>query len=338
MTIETAKRAIDFAMEQGEGDFQLGFFGGEPLQKWGLLQNATRYAERVLAEKGRRLVCTVTTNGIGLSRERVEWLDTHGFYLGVSIDGNREMHESCRFLAGGRSSFDGVVRGLKTALKYPHSVETVTVLDPKNISYLPDGVQFLAELGVKRISLNPNFYEEWSDDQLSQWERAYERVGDYLLSRYRAGAPVAVNVIDAKMITRIKNGYAKSDRCRFGCGEMAVAPSGNIYPCERLVGDDSDEAVCIGSVHTGYDMAKRVALLGQRGNHDLECASCSLRDRCMNWCGCVNYTTTGAIDSAPGVLCFHEKLAIRVADRIASTLYHEKNASFLTRFYHVSGD
>ena len=142
-----------------------------------------------------------------------------------------------------------------------------------------------------------------------------------------------VNVLDAKIITRLKNGYETSDRCKFGCGEMAIAPSGNIYPCERLVGVDEDGGVCMGSVHTGYDLARKVALLGELGNSDPECASCLLRSRCMNWCGCVNYTTTGAIDSAPGLVCFHEKLAIRVADHLAEILYHEKNRSFLSRFY-----
>jgi len=338
MSWVTAKRAIDFALAQSQGDFQLGFFGGEPLQKWSLLQKATVYAEEVIGGAGRKLVLTVTTNGIALSRERVAWLMEHHFYLGVSIDGNREMHDCCRTLRGGKSSFDAVLHGLKNALIRPDRVETVMVVDPVNVAHVPEGVAFLADLGVERISLNPNFYVEWDDESLAEWERAYERVGDDLLSAYRAGYPVVVNVLDSKIITRLKDGYSASDKCQFGCGEIAVAPSGNIYPCERLVGDDRGDGeteVCIGSVYEGYDMAKRVALLGRRGNQDLECVRCDLRDRCMNWCGCVNYTTTGTIDSAPGILCFHEKLSIRVADRVASILYHEKNASFLKRFYHV---
>jgi len=71
----------------------------------------------------------------------------------------------------------------------------------------------------------------------------------------------------------------------------------------------------------------------KRGNRDEECGACDLRKRCMNWCGCINYATTGAINSVAGVVCFHEQLAIRVADRIAQVLFAERNPHFLTRFY-----
>lgn len=331
MSRETAEAAIRFASDQGSGPFQLGFFGGEPLQEWALLQESTQMAKAHL--QGRKLALTVTTNAMGLTTSRVEWLFEQGFYLGVSIDGNREMHDRCRTLRGGKSSFDAVLRGLKNALQHPERVETIMVLDPDNVRFAADGVAFLAELGVQRIAFNPNFYVKWSDTALAELDQAYESAGDYLLSAYRGGSPFALNVLDAKIITRLKDGYAMSDRCHFGCGEMAVAPSGNIYPCERLVGDDAGGAVCIGSVHTGYDIAKRVALLGQRGNEDLECATCELRSRCMNWCGCVNYTTTGAIDSASGLVCYHEKLSVRVADRVAGVLFQEKTPHFFERFY-----
>ena len=331
MSLATAEKAIRFAAEQSIGAFQLGFFGGEPLQEWALLQASTRIAKELLS--GRQLALTVTTNGMGLSESRVKWLFNEGFYLGVSIDGNREMHDACRSLCGGNSSFDAVLRGLKNALVHPARVETIMVIDPANVALAADGVAFLAGLGVERISFNPNFYAEWDESDLEALDHAYESAGDVMLSAYRDGDSFALNVLDSKIITRLKDGYAKSDRCNFGCGEIAVAPSGNIYPCERLVGDDSDHDVCIGSVHTGYDMEKRVSLIGKRGNQDLECATCDLRPRCMNWCGCINYSTTGAIDSAPGLVCFHEKLAIRVADRVAGTLFNEKNAAFLRRFY-----
>ena len=57
----------------------------------------------------------------------------------------------------------------------------------------------------------------------------------------------------------------------------------------------------------------------------------------MNWCGCINYAMTGAINNTDGILCFHERLAIDVADRVASTLYAEANQAFLARFYYDTG-
>jgi len=331
MTVETAAQAISFASAQDSDTFQLGFFGGEPLLEWDLLQECLRITKEKTA--GRKLVLTVTTNGIGLTPKRLDWLYENNFYIGLSIDGNRTMHDITRRMRNGSSSYESVLRGLKTALIKPQSVETITVVDPSNVIHTADSIAFLAELGVKRISLNPNFYTEWNTEAQANLEKAYEAAADFMIAAYRSGKPVIINVLDSKIITGLKEGYARSDRCKFGCGELAVAPSGRIYPCERLVGEDNDDSVCIGTVQTGFDEKKYKSLLAKRGNSDLECDSCKLKPRCMNWCGCINYTTTGAIDSAPGILCFHEKLSIRVADRVATILFKERNPHFIKKFY-----
>ena len=331
MSEETAATAIRFASGLDTGPFRLGFFGGEPLLEWELLRFAVGEARRQLGD--RIAGFTLTTNGLGLTGERMAWLGEQDFYLGVSIDGDRTMHDVCRKMRGGASSFERTLAGLRNALSRPDRMEAILVLDPKNVRHASGGVEFLAGLGVRRISLNPNFHGRWDEAALDALGAAYESIGDFLVTAYRDARPVAINVLDAKIIARIKGGYAASDRCKFGCGEIAVAPSGRIYPCERLVGNDDDGAVCIGDVRAGFDAAKRMALAARRGNKDPECADCDLRHLCMNWCGCVNYSTTGAIDSTPGILCHHEQLAIRVADRVAAALFRERNPHFLVHFY-----
>jgi len=331
MSLATAEKAIEFAAQQDNSDFQLGFFGGEPLLKWELLQKCVEIAEKKLAD--RNLTLTVTTNGIGLTKARTEWLYSHDFYIGLSIDGNRAMHDTTRRLRNGASSHTAVLKGLHNALQCPERVETITVLDPANIAHTADSIAFLADQGVKRISLNPNFYTEWNPQQLEKFKTAYEAAADYLINSYRNEKPIRINVIDSKIITALKEGYACTDRCKFGCGEIAVATSGRIYPCERLVGEDTDDAVCIGDIFYGFDKIKYPEILAKRGNRDPECKSCKLKPRCMNWCGCINYASTGAIDSSPGILCFHERISIAAADRAAETLFQEQNLDFLKRFY-----
>ena len=61
---------------------------------------------------------------------------------------------------------------------------------------------------------------------------------------------------------------------------------------------------------------------------------CLVRSPSMNWCCCINYAMTGAIVSTDGILCFHEKLAVEVADKVAEALYAESNPTFLSRFYY----
>jgi uncharacterized protein len=333
MSLATAKAAIKFAAGLDDADFQLGFFGGEPLLEWNLLCEAVRLARQELSN--RKLILTLTTNGMGLSAERLDWLLEQNFYLGLSMDGNRAMHDLTRRSRSGASSFDQTLRALKLLLERSDRFEVIMVPDPKNVIHAADGVAYLAELGVQRISLNPNFYVEWDAAALAHLEKSYKAVADLLLESYRAGSPVRINVLDGKIITGLKDGYACSDRCKFGCGELAVAASGRIYPCERLVGNDDDDAVCIGNVFDGFYRELYESILARRGNRDPECAQCKLQSRCMNWCGCINYTTTGAIDSTPGIVCFHEKLAIREADRVAALLFAERNEHFLRRFYRV---
>jgi uncharacterized protein len=143
---------------------------------------------------------------------------------------------------------------------------------------------------------------------------------------------VRVDFIDSKIKTRLKAGYAACDRCNFGEQEIAVTAGGNIYPCERLVGEDTGD-LCIGNVRDGFDATARMAVLAKRGNRNPECRDCGLRERCMNWCACTNYITTGAIDRVDGLVCYHEQMTVAIADSVAALLYEEQNPYFLETFY-----
>lgn len=335
MTPETACAAIRFAFSFGTPKMQLGFFGGEPLLEWELLRQATDLAEAEAARSAVALQKTVTTNGTLLTEDRVEWLHGHAFYPALSLDGNRAMHDATRRHADGRSSFDDTLRGLRLLKTLFPDLEVIAVPDPANIRHLAEGVRFLAEEEeIRRIAINPNFHTHWDDGALACWHQAFEEIGNFYLARHRCGQPVAINFIDSKIITRLKNGYSCGDRCNFGESEIAVAPSGRLYPCERLIGEDLDTAMAIGDVFAGFDEEKRAGILARRGNVDGECLACGHRRRCMNWCCCINYTLTGAIDQTDGIVCFHERTAIAVADRVADDLFGEKNPAFMKRFYY----
>jgi len=335
MSWPVAEAGVEFALSRRPASMQLGFFGGEPLLEWDLLQRVTEFTEQACANASVELKKTVTTNATLLAPERLAWLSEHGFYPALSIDGNREMHDATRRFCDGRSSFDACMRGLDMALATFPEVEVIAVPDPANVKHLADSVRFLAdEKGVIRVSVNPNFYTDWPEEALAQWREAYTALGDFYIERYRAGRPLALNVIDAKLITRLKNGFECRDRCNFGEREIAVAPSGRIYPCERLIGTDNNEEMCIGTVFDGFDEEKRATILSRRGNVNAECIGCGIRSRCMNWCCCINYTLTGAIDITDGIVCFHERAAVAEADRVGTVLFEERNPDFLARFYY----
>jgi uncharacterized protein len=333
MTWDVARRAIDLGLADGAPWMDLGFFGGEPLLARPLMERALAHAREGAAARGTTVRPQVTTNGTLLTDDAARFLRAESFYVGLSIDGCREAHDATRPRRDGRSSFDAALAGLDRALAHGLRMEVIAVVDPANVRWLARSVAFLADRGVPRIAVNPNFQADWTEEARAELERQYELAAQDYAQRQRLGKPSWLNFIDGKIITRLKNGFSCRDRCGFGNREIAVAPSGNLYPCERLVGEDTDEAVRMGNVFDGVDRVKQERYRSEVGNTDPECAGCAVRSRCMNWCGCTNYTLTGAIHRTGDVVCWHERTAIRVADQTAAALYREASPAFLKRHY-----
>ena len=347
MSWDTARQAVDFAfahtLDQAkrtkqEPESQLGFFGGEPLLEWGLLQRASAHATAEAARLGIRLQQTVTTNLTLLDEDKVAWLREQHFHVGLSLDGNAAMHDTLRRTAAGGPSHAQCARALRFFCGPQANGEVIVVIDPRTIEHLADSVAWLVAEDIRHIAINPNFTATWDTRALNLWHDAYTRVGEIYLDCFRRDRPVVINVFDGKIRARINGGYRPCDRCTFGEHEIAVSAAGFFYPCERLVGDDSNTELRIGQVDEGFYPRERRRLLAARGNTVAECNTCPVRDRCMNWCGCVNYASTGFINRVPGVVCHHERLSIATADRVASILFAEKNPAFLQTFYGLTAN
>jgi len=331
MSKETIIKAIEFTLQLPMQKLEFGFFGGEPLMEWELFQFATYQIEKETEKREIKLVKTFTTNGILLNKEKVQWLKTHGFYVVVSIDGNDKMHNTHRHYSNKKESFQEVEQGILELQKEYKKGEyaVISVVTPQNITHLNESLAYLhQELNITDIHLALNYFGEWRD-KTEEYTQLYHDVGDYVIEQYRKSREINLDIIDDKIKTAIESNCAT---CSFGEQKIAVAPSGNIYPCERLIGEDT-EALSIGNVYSGFDHAKRNRLIEQRGNSNEECRTCPIKERCSNSCGCTNYTLTESIDKTNGVVCFFQKLFIEVADNVASTLYAEKNKLFLQKFY-----
>ena len=331
---ETISKAIAFTFSMPMQRLEFGLFGGEPLMEWELFMLATTQVEEEAEKRDIKLVKTVTTNGVLLTKDKVLWLREHGFYVVVSLDGNEMMHNKHRLYANGEGTFKEVIKGIQTLQTSYRDREytIISVATPQNIYYLYDSIHYFYEdLGIKDIHLALNYYAEWGEEsrELEAYTNIYYKIGDYVIEQYRQNREIKIDIIHEKIEAQIAQGCSV---CSFGERKIAVAPSGNIYPCERLIGDDNGE-MSIGDVYHGFNESRRAELIGQRGNSNEECRSCPVRDRCTNSCGCTNYTLTSRIDTTNGVVCFFQKLFIEVADRVATTLYQEKNELFLKHFY-----
>jgi len=218
-----------------------------------------------------------------------------------------------------------------------YDLQVNAVFGPDTISELPRTVEFFIKSGVLLIHLNPNIKAVWPDKLQYGLSEIFQHLADVYINCYQKGQEIYVNLLDNKMLLFLKGGYDKSDVCSMGDGELAFAPSGNIYPCERFIGEDDNASLCLGNIYTGLDMAHRCSLRTQRGNINPECVECRLAKYCMNWCGCTNYFMSGQTNIATPMLCAMERAMIAAAQRVFDSLVSSGNELFANHMYsHVA--
>jgi uncharacterized protein len=335
MSLETVHKALDLAFDHPHEQVRIAPFGGEPLLEAALVDKVATEAKLRAERTGKKVRFTMTTNGTLLTDENLEMLARHGFRITVSLDGDREAHDAARIFADGTSSWEAVVAGLERAREHLGTRRTLSVVHPGNVRRIGESFECLVSLGVNQLSLSIDYSASWSDEDLEALRDGFEGITDRVIARHRQGAGIVVRPLHGKIRRRIRGDLLPTTRCRFGLGEFAVAPSGRLYPCERLIGADgpTERLLAIGHVDQGVDLPGVHTLRGCKNRRREECDSCSVSDQCMWWCGCVNHELTGRIDGVSGTLCETEQIAIAAADRLAATLAGERNEAFLGTYY-----
>jgi len=334
MSIDVAGRAIDFGLkETTTGYLLIAFFGGEPMLEIDAIEKIVEMAKKKAKIANKKLFWWLTSNGTLLDTRRLQLLKKERFQIQISLDGNRKAQDATRPRANGESSFDDVNNNLKKLLAEGFRVRVVSVLDPNNMHYMADSFEHYLNLGCKEVLFSPNYTANWDEENCRRFEVALSRLGDRYISAMRDGRDIRLDPLNGKIATHLKDGYSASTRCAFGQQELAVSTTGYIYPCDRLVGEDNNDAIRIGHIDTGIDRERRDAMIADKNKSDPECEDCPLANRCMRWCGCANFETTGNIAKVSPTTCWFEQCFIHEADRIASTLYKESCPTFMRRFY-----
>lgn len=314
MPEEVARRAIDFAFRvtPPSEQIEIGFFGGEPLLEPELIRRITRRIESHPAFDRERVPLTVVSNGTVFTDRIASFLADHEIALGISCDGPPDVQDRHRTFANGRGSGQRVERTIRRALEVFPRLMVNAVYGPDSFRDLPRTVEFFSSLGVRRIYLSPDFSASWSSADAAALDAVFGAVADLYRSYYLRGDPHFISLIDGKVAVILRGGFRTAERCRMGHGEFAFTPSGDIYPCERLVGDGGEDHR-IGSVFTGLDVSRMLCHRAPGGELRPECERCGLRNHCMNWCGCSNYFSSGHYNRVGAFLCASEQAAIRTA-------------------------
>ena len=242
------------------------------------------------------------------------------------------MHDRHRKHRNGSPTYARIVQNLLLAMEVLNDVQVNVVFRPDTIDELAAGIASILDLGVAVIHVNPDICADWNEDSANKAWQQFDQIGQFYVDSFKAGAEIGINVIDSKILVLLKGGYGRLDRCGMARSQWAVAPSGNLYPCERFIGDDSDSPFRLGNVHSGLDLVQRNNVLRHTGNRNPECEACSLRAYCMNWCGCTNYYLAGTTDHAGYAQCIFERAAIQTARTVLTELSASDNELFIDHF------
>lgn len=326
MSFDVAKRAIDFLIESSgpRKHIEIDFFGGEPLMNWKVVKQAIEYAEVEGSKHNKIFKMTLTSNGMLLTQDKIDYLNEHNISLVLSIDGRKDVHDKMRPTAGGCASYDIISKNLINAVKQRDGREYYVrgTYTHKNLDFVKD-VMAMSDLGFVHLSMEPvvgddNEYALRDEDLPTLYEE-YEKLADIYLERQLNGTGDEFNFFHFNM--DLYRGPCMAKRLR-GCGAgheyMAVVPNGDIYPCHQFVGK---EEYVVGTVYDG--ITDFVIPKEFRETHVLTkpiCADCWAKFFCSGGCHANNMNYGGDIDTPFEQGCNLQKKRIECAMMIQAEL------------------
>ena len=307
MSLETAKKAIDFLIENSGSRkiLETDFFGGEPLMNFDVVKETVAYAKEEAAKRGKKFLFTHTTNGLLLKDDVAEFLNNEMENVVLSLYGRQEVHDAVRKTANGKGSFDLVIENIKNFVrirgdKHYYVRGTFTA---KNLDFYKD-VLFLADSGFDSISMEPVVTDipdlAIGKEHLETVAAGYDALCDEYLKRYAAGK--GFNFFHFNV--DLEGGPCLSKRvsaCGAGNEYFSVTPSGDLYPCHQFVGDAQ---FCMGNVYEGTldekirEKFKNSCLFTRK-----KCDGCFAKYICSGGCSANNYHFNGDIDEPYGITC-----------------------------------
>ena len=329
MPLETAKAAIDFLVEQSKGrrNLEVDFFGGEPLMNFDVVKQTVEYARSIEKKFDKNFRFTMTTNGILLDDEKIDFINREMYNLVLSIDGRPEVNDRMRPTANGKGSYDIIMPNFRRALEkrdYQNYYIRAT-FTKNNLDFSRDFDHFVAE-GFDQISIEPVVSDPscpWAitEEDLPAIYAEYDRLAQRVLELKKAGKQVNFFHFMVDMgqgpcaIKRLKG-------C--GCGNeyVAVTPEGDIYPCHQFVGQDGWK---MGNVQDGtFDFARKADFATANIYNKPACKDCWARFFCSGGCNANNAEHCGSIFNAYPITCALERKRVECALMIKVALAGEE--------------
>jgi uncharacterized protein len=312
MDAALGRHAIDRAIDstQPGGCLELEFFGGEPLLAAGLLLQLAQYARDCTTQTGRSLKMQVTTNGTADTPAAWEVMLAPDIRIAVSCDG--AAHDRHRRTAGGQPTLATVLDTIGRLVAAGKDPCVICVVGPDSAGELTDSMRMLLQAGVQFAHPSLDLWAKWTARDVEVLAGSLRDCADLWRDNKATFSIGWFDTIAAGMAGLVTEDCA---RCSFGAGQVAVAPSGNLYPCERLIEDDRmDNPQRLGG--HAMDDGDFLAYRPQPARSLEACDECTIRDFCMTYCRCSNYVRTGDVARPDGLLCRLNRICFDEVSRV----------------------
>ena len=324
MSFEVGKRALDFLIEHSgtRRTLEVDFFGGEPLMNWEVVKHLVAYARTQEEAHHKRFRFTLTTNGMLIDDDVIDFANREMSNVVLSLDGRKEIHDRLRVDYAGNGSYDRIVPKFQKLVKARGGKNyymrgTFTHANP---DFTRD-VLHMADLGFTELSMEPVVCDPsdpaaLTPEDVETVKQQYELLAVEMLRRGQEGRPLTFYhyMID---LTGGPCIYKRISGCGSGTEYMAVTPWGDLYPCHQFVGE---EAYKLGNIWDGVtNTALREEFRACNAYARPECADCWAKLYCSGGCAANAYHATGSIRGvyAPGCELFRKRIECAIMMKVA---------------------
>ena len=300
MSFEVGKQALDFLMDHSGArkNLEVDFFGGEPLMNWDVVKQLVRYARSVEKAQGKNFRFTLTTNGMLIDDDVIDFANREMSNVVLSLDGRKEINDATRVDYAGRGSYDRIVPRFQKLVKARGGKNYYMrgTFTHRNPDFTKD-VFHMADLGFTELSMEPvvcapDDPAALTPEDIEVVKAQYEILAKDMLRREKEGHRITFYhyMLD---LTGGPCVYKRISGCGSGTEYMAVTPWGDLYPCHQFVGEEKFK---LGDVWHGVtNTALREDFRACNAYARPECADCWARMYCSGGCAANAYHASGTI-------------------------------------------
>ncbi len=331
MSYEVGKKALDFLVANSGSrvNLEVDFFGGEPLMNWQVVKDLVAYGRSLEEPNNKRFRFTLTTNGVLLSDDIIDFANREMANIVLSVDGRKEIHDKMRPLAGGQGSYDLVIPKFKKVAESRNQTNYYVrgTFTHFNKDFAAD-VCHLADLGFEQISVEPVVAPDGEDyalvpEDIPELLSEYDKLAVEMVRRHKEGK--GFNFFH--FMIDLKGGpcvYKRLSGCGSGTEYLAVTPWGDFYPCHQFVGQESFLMGNVDDGITNTDIREQFKACNVYSKE--KCRNCFAKFYCSGGCAANSYNFHGNINDAYDLGCELQRKRVECAIMIKAALAEETRA------------